>query len=87
MIPPVPTFKDPRQISCISSEQFHYKLHYDHVTDIRPYEEGGEMGYILWFAVYHDKEDFPKVRINGKFVTAVEYNGHIRMPDDQDLPF
>ena len=76
---PVQTFSDDRKISFIMFDD-ESALHVgtDGITRIEAYKEAGEMGYILWFAVFCG-EDLMK-RVNGKYVTLVNYGGNEPTP-------
>ena len=40
-------------------------------TKIQPYEENGEMAYVVWFAVYIG--DLITARVNSKYIDTVQY--------------
>lgn len=43
------------------------------VSQITPYKEPGEMGMVIWFAVYRDSKSKPSYCINSKHVEGVGY--------------
>ena len=63
---------DKREIISIwLSEENGWRIDQNDITAIVPYYETGEMGYVLWFAVYKGDEIIS--RVNGKFVWNVNY--------------
>jgi len=58
-------------ISIWLGDESGWRIDRNDITAIVPYYETGEMGYVLWFAVYKGDEIIS--RVNGKFVWNVNY--------------
>lgn len=63
---------DSRQIWSIRVDGNLWQCNFKGVADIKVYREGGEMGYVPWFAIYDNSLEI-KERVNGKMVIEVVY--------------